>query len=109
MSKPMSPDDPAYWMLERGLADPSARSTTTVHKRGCYICEDPEFALMGLPLCRPCTWCGGHVAADDSVCDACGRDDNEFHEHAQGVDEITCLWCAARPLPASQGNSEGLD
>jgi len=46
MSIPMHPDDPAYWLLERGRNDPSQRSTTTVYKSGCYICEDPEFALM---------------------------------------------------------------
>jgi hypothetical protein len=73
----MRPSDPAYWMLEQGLADPSKRSTPTVHRDGCYICEDPEFALMGLPLCYPCSKCGGHVAADDSVCDACGHDQQD--------------------------------
>lgn len=70
----MPPSDPAYWMLERGRADPSWRSTKTVHRDGCYICEDEEFSLMGLPLCYPCKGCGGHVAADDSVCDDCGRE-----------------------------------
>lgn len=74
MSKPLSKDDPAYWMLEQGLKDPSKRSRTTVFKEGCYICEDPEFSLMGLPLCRPCEKCGGHVAADDTRCDDCGYD-----------------------------------
>jgi hypothetical protein len=78
MSVPMKPDDPAFFLLERGLADPSQRSTTTVYRAGCYICEDPEFALMGLPLCRPCSFCkDGHVAADDCVCDGCGRDQRE--------------------------------
>lgn len=65
----MRPSDPAYWLLERGIADPSQRSTTTVFKPGCYICEDPEFALMGLPLCYPCKECGGHVPADDAICE----------------------------------------
>lgn len=69
MSIPLKKDDPAYWMLEQGLKDPSKRSTTTVYKAGCYICEDPEFALMGLPLCYPCRDCGAHVAADESVCE----------------------------------------
>jgi hypothetical protein len=40
----------------------------------CYICRDPEYAAMGLPLCRRCGECGGHVAADDCVCDDCGHD-----------------------------------
>lgn len=69
MSIPLREDDPAYWLLERGIADPSQRSVTTVFKSGCYICEDPEFALMGLPLCYPCKECGGHVPADDTVCE----------------------------------------
>ena len=74
----MKPSDPAYWMLEQGLADPSKRSTTTVRaKRDCYICRDPEFALMGLPLCYPCVKCNGHVAADDCVCDDCGFDQRD--------------------------------
>ena len=72
MSAPLKPSDPAYWLLERGRADPSWRSSTTVYNKDCYICRDPEYALMGLPLCYPCAKCGGHVAADDTVCDACG-------------------------------------
>jgi hypothetical protein len=72
MSIPMDPDDPAYWMLELGKYDPSTRSKTTVYLAGCYICEDPEFALMGLPLCYPCCKCGGHVPADNCFCDRCG-------------------------------------
>ncbi|EFC86499.1 hypothetical protein FrEUN1fDRAFT_0394 [Parafrankia sp. EUN1f] len=52
-----------------------------VHRDGCYICEDPEFAQMGMPLCKPCPRCvskgeagGGHVPADDTVCTDCGTD-----------------------------------
>jgi len=45
---------------------------------GCYICQDPEFALMGMPLCRKCPACGGHVQADDTVCWQCGLDDQVF-------------------------------
>jgi hypothetical protein len=71
------PSDPAYVLLEQGLKDPSARSTTTVFQQGCYICEDPEFSLMGLPLCYPCSKCGGHVAADDCTCDICHQDQRE--------------------------------
>lgn len=77
MSVPMKKSDPAYWMLEEGLKDPSKRSKTIVYKKGCYICEDPEFSLMGLPLCYPCSKCGGHVPADGLVCDACGHDQEE--------------------------------
>jgi hypothetical protein len=56
------------------LADPNIHSTTTVFKEGCYICEDPEFAQMGMPLCYACQFCDGHVAADDVVCDDCGKE-----------------------------------
>lgn len=77
MSVPLRKDDPCYFMLEEGLADPSKRSTTTVYSDRCYICRDPEFALMRLPPCYPCSKCGGHVAADDSVCDVCKYDQQE--------------------------------
>jgi hypothetical protein len=70
----MKPDDPAYWMLEEGRRDPTKRTHSDVYSDECYICRDPEFALMGLPLCYACKKCGGHVPADDSICDACGHD-----------------------------------
>lgn len=63
-------DDLAYTLLTDSFT-----STPVTHRTGCYICEDPEFAQMGLPLCRKCPKCGGHIAADDSVCDDCGYDD----------------------------------
>jgi hypothetical protein len=74
MIHPTKETDPAYCLLAEGLKDRTKRSKPTVYKVGCYICEDPEFSLMGLPLCYPCKSCGGHVAADDSVCDDCGKD-----------------------------------
>ena len=84
MSVSMKPSDPAYWMLEEGLRDPTKRSKSNVkRKRNCYICNDPEFALMGLPLCFACYVCGGHVAADDSECDDCG------HDHSERPDDIS--------------------
>lgn len=48
MSIAMRPSDPAYFLLEQGIADPSKRSTPTVYRRGCYICDDTEYALMSL-------------------------------------------------------------
>lgn len=69
MSKPLSNNDPCQWML-----DDVFTSKPTVHREGCYICEDPEFAQMGLPLCYLCQYCGGHVAADSTVCDDCGKE-----------------------------------
>lgn len=77
MSIPLGKDDPAYWMLEQGIKDPTKRSSSTVFLLGCYICEDIEFSLMGLPLCYECKFCKGHVAADDSICDICGKDQDE--------------------------------
>lgn len=77
MSAPLKPADPSYWMLEEGRRDPSKRSSTTVFDANCYICQDPEFALMGLPLCNPCTKCGGHVPADDMICTVCSHDQEE--------------------------------
>lgn len=46
----------------------------------CYICKDPEFELLGLPLCRYCPVCAmkgspGHIPADDTRCSVCGFDE----------------------------------
>ena len=82
MSVPMKPSDPAYFLLERGRNDPSKRSIPTVNNPNCYICRDPEFALMGLPLCYACAKCGGHVPADNPICDACGADQQELYEQS---------------------------
>jgi hypothetical protein len=66
------PYDPAYALLLDGKT-----STPVVHRDGCYICKDPEFAAMGLPLCFKCPACVragrglGHIAADDNTCDEC--------------------------------------
>ncbi len=60
-------NDPAYSLLRDEVT-----TIPTVYRSGCYICEDPEFAQMGLPLCRKCEKCEGHVAADDTKCDDCG-------------------------------------
>jgi len=74
------PTDPAYALLMDDFT-----STPVVFREGCYICEDPEFAQMGLPLCMECPFCKvltggqGHVAADDSECDDCGRDIRDYY------------------------------
>lgn len=83
MSVPLKTDDPAYWMLEEGLADPRKRSHASAYSEKCYICRDPEFSLMGLPLCNACYVCGGHVAADDCRCDDCG------HDHSEGAEDLS--------------------
>lgn len=59
----LRPHDPAFWMLLDGKT-----STPVVYREGCYICEDPEFAAMGLPLCRPCPEC---VRERLVICPAC--------------------------------------
>lgn len=71
MSKPIKKDDPAYFLLEDGFT-----SKRTIFKKGCYICEDPEFALMGLPLCYRYKFCNGHIPADSDICDDCGKQVN---------------------------------
>jgi hypothetical protein len=76
--RPLPLDDPAYWMLQRGIDEYEGRVENTgwitethkeIYKASCYICTDPEFALMGLPICKPCPLCGVHWAADDAECD----------------------------------------
>lgn len=105
MSVPLRADDPAAWMLHRGHAENWAVATgqlaeedatwvtkTTVYNDRCYICRDPEFALMGLPLCKPCTYpvdgvdCGAHVPADDVECDE-GHTDPAYEAYMEDDDE----------------------
>lgn len=70
--------DPAAWMLDN---PDIPRTPKKVHRDGCYICEDDEFARMGLPLCYLCPSCKiGHIAADDVICDDCGFDIQEASE-----------------------------
>ena len=70
MSRPLPANDPCQFMLDGDFI-----STPTIYSEGCYICNDPEFAQMGLPLCRICKFCKGHIAADNSICDDCGNED----------------------------------
>lgn len=93
MSERMTPDDPAWWMLQRGMNDPSWCSTPEVLMPGCYICEDEEFALMGLPLCKPCQACrnagrgDGHIPADDVECSVCGASDPAYEDYLNSLEE----------------------
>jgi len=66
----MRRNDPAYHLLTDGY---TSTPTPGLYRSTCYICRDPEFSQMGLPLCYPCQFCNGHVAADDDVCDDCGK------------------------------------
>ena len=93
MSVKMKTSDPAYWMLSRKTPHISEEpdfilggvEKALVYSQACYICNDPEFAQMGLPLCYACVKCKGHVAADDSRCSNCGFDN--FCENGPPDDE----------------------
>lgn len=69
--------------VEKMLYDDDYTSSTTVYDELCYICNDPDFARMGLPLCRECNECKsksdgkelGHIPADDSQCTVCGHNE----------------------------------
>ena len=80
----MAREDLTYF--EKILYDDSYTTTPKVYREGCYICEDPDFAQMGLPLCRTCPACieagrgNGHIAADDTQCDECGYDEYKDEE-----------------------------
>jgi len=90
MSAKMKSDDPCYWMLFDGV-----ETVPVVHKWDCYICRDPEFAQMGLPLCRACPVCGGHIAADDTRCDTCGLCEQTYWEGIRDCLPMAELekWC----------------
>jgi hypothetical protein len=82
-STQMRTNDPAYWMLHSGHKS----TPPSVYREGCYICEDPEFAQMGMPLCEPCPQCtkrsgttAGHIPAEDPVCEDCGYDLQKAYE-----------------------------
>ena len=69
------PSDPAYALL----LDDYTSSSAAEYDDDCYICRDPEFAQMGLPLCTPCPRCQaggrqGHMPADDPICTICEYD-----------------------------------
>lgn len=77
-----NPADPAFRLLLDDFTSEHAPGVQEIGlERGCYICQDPEFAQMGLPLCRKCPECvrqgrgPGHIPADDSVCDECGHEE----------------------------------
>lgn len=76
MSRPLPPNDPARQLLrynKSGKRVNRSEPNMSIYREDCYICKDPEFAQLGMPLCRPCSVCGGHVATDDCVCDDCGQ------------------------------------
>ena|SRR6476661_2583112 len=85
-STQMKPGDPAYSLLTDGVT-----STPKVYRDYCYICRDPEYAQMGLPLCQPCPECtadpnreDGHIPADDEECDDCGFNAREaYYDHLE--------------------------
>ena len=71
------------WLFE----NPSIGShpDRSIYRSSCYICNDPDYAQMGMPLCSACEVCKvGHIAADDSVCDNCGYDICELVKRENG-------------------------
>lgn len=54
MSQPLKKNDPCYFLLEEGIKSEWKRSITTVYNENCYICNDREYSLMGLPIYYPC-------------------------------------------------------
>lgn len=76
--------DPAYRLLADGATSTPPEG---VFDDKCYICNDPEFSQMGLPLCQACPACTakpgpgvGHVPADDIICTDCGYDLQAHYE-----------------------------
>lgn len=73
-------DDPAHALL---MDSHTSTPVEGVYRSSCYICRDPEFAQMGLPLCMACPSCEaagrgkGHVPADDVECTDCKADVRE--------------------------------
>ena len=76
------PEDPAQVLLQN--PDIYSVPNDDIFDPSCYICVDPEFAAMGLPLCYPCPKCGGHIAADDGDCGACGYSGHEEYMKTKG-------------------------
>ena len=116
------PHDPAYTLLKDSIV-----TQPRVHREGCYICEDMEFARMGLPLCNPCCACralgkDGHIAADDGQCDDCEHELCEgcFSAPASTQEICTCatpcceadvgigiITCGSQHCPTHGFNQEG--
>lgn len=70
-----STTDPAYSLLTDSF---TSKPVESIYRESCYICTDPEFAQMGLPLCRKCPVCGGHISADDTECWDCGYEEGPW-------------------------------
>lgn len=78
------PEDPAYALLQDGHT-----SAPEVFRDYCYICRDPEFAQMGLPLCKLCPVCKtGHVPADDEECSDCGANIRYYYDGLPPTDNL---------------------
>ncbi len=79
------------------LLDDYTSSSSAERATACYICRDPHFAQMGLPLCYSCDECSqrgtprrpGHVPADDTICTICGTDALDTPEYQQFLEETT--------------------
>ena len=79
----LTPAEAGLWL------DGYTSTSTAEHDPNCYICRDPDFARMGLPLCNKCDQCSkrgeplrpGHIPADDSTCTICGTDYHDTPEY----------------------------
>ena len=59
------PSDPLDFLRDNVIWTPEPN----VWNDDCFICNDPDFARLGLPLCKECSICGAHTAADCFTCD----------------------------------------
>lgn len=102
-----NPADPAFRLLLDDFTSEHAPGVQEIGlERGCYICQDPEFAQMGLPLCRKCPECvrqgrgPGHIPADDSVCDVCGHEETPAdYPQPEPVLPLRAVVHASAPVP----------
>jgi len=84
-----NPSDPAYFMLLDGH-----QSVPVVDDDNCYICRDPEYAAMGMPLCSPCPQC---IRERMELCPAC--------QGTRGLpDGPLCTTCQVRGFTGTLGH-----
>lgn len=101
-----NPSDPAFWMLFDGHV-----SVPVVHRDDCYICNDDEFAQMGMPLCRPCPECvrdhlvvctacnGARTTDSKTLCPACQGMGYAGSLGHVAADDTTCDECGGEDGP----------
>ena len=83
---------------------PEWQAKPAVYSDTCYICRDPDYARYELPLCRACPFCGGHIAADNNICNECGRDEWELWDGEIAAREKGCPHCQSATLTVEPSN-----